>query len=279
MNSVGNNVWNSYSDILPINRAIPFPTPSAEDGVINVYTKASALGHGWVWEIPTQERRGNGYAFSNCYVDEETAVQEFSHHIGYNIDSPRIINFSAGSLEKQWYKNVVAVGLSSSFVEPLEATSIGSTIQQMKSLIQNLTGYRPNHEKLINVHNQKMNIMMENLLSMVRLHYISDRSDTNFWKDQNNWKIPEYLQNLLEIWQERPPITTDIAGNNFELFHAAHFWHVAQGQGILKKERSFNVLEMFGRRDMTDKIIDDLIIEQSNHGLVDHAEALKALYR
>lgn len=279
MKAIENNFWESYTDILPINKAIPFPTSAQEDGTINTYTKATALKNGWVWEIPTQERRGNGYAFSDLYTDEQSAVQEFSDHLGCKIDNPRFINFSAGSLGKQWSKNVVAIGLASSFVEPLEATSIGSTIQQVRSLIQNLAGYRMGHEKLSEVHNQKMNIMMENLLSMVRLHYISDRADSNFWKDQSNWKVPEYLQNLLEIWKERPPVVTDIAGNNFELFHAAHFWHVAQGQGVLKKERSFNVLEMFGRREMTDRIIDELIIEQSNHGLVRHAEALKALYR
>jgi tryptophan halogenase len=279
MSSIENTEWNSYSDILPINKAIPFPTSSREDGIINTYTKATALSSGWVWEIPTQERRGNGYAFSDAYITEEDAVKEFSNLLGCKIESPRIINFSAGSLRKQWYKNVISVGLASSFVEPLEATSIGSTIQQVRSAVQNLVGYQINNKKMADYHNSKMNIMMENLVSMVRLHYMSDRKDSDFWNDQKNWKIPDYLKNLIDIWNERPPVLGDICANNFELFHAPHFWHVAQGQGLLKKQNSSNVLELFGRRELTSSIIDDLIIEQSNHGMIGHAEALKALYK
>lgn len=279
MNAIGNTSWKSYSDVLPINKAIPFPSPSSEDGIINNYTKAVALSSGWAWEIPTQERRGNGYAFSDSYINTEQAVEEFSKHLNIKIENPRVIDFSPGRLNKQWDKNVISIGLSSSFVEPLEATSIGSTIQQMRSAIQNITGYSLGSSKMQEVHNSKMEVMMENLVSMVRLHYISDREDTHFWKDQKNWKIPKYLSDLLEIWSERPPVDYDISMNNFELFHTAHFWHVAQGQGLISNDLSANILTMFGRREITNNILNDLLLEQSNHGLVSHAESLKALYR
>ena len=135
MNSLGNNEWFSFNDYLLCDSAIAFPTESDPSGEIRPYTRARAASSGWIWEIPTQSRRGNGYVFSSKFLSEEEAVKEAEKITGYKIPNHRLIKFDAGYLKNPWTKNCCAVGLSSSFVEPLEASSIGATIQQLKWLI------------------------------------------------------------------------------------------------------------------------------------------------
>lgn len=277
MNSMGNTDWTSYSKYLQMNAAIAFPTESDPSGQIRPYTRARAMDSGWVWEIPTQERRGNGYVFNSDLISDEKAVEDVSKLLGFEVTPARSFKFDPGSLNKMWHKNCLAVGLCAAFIEPLEATSIGSTIQQLRCFIENFVGYEKGNNVIEKHYNKKMSIMMDNLLSMVALHYISDREDSEMWRAQKNMEKPDYLKNLIELWTARNPMATDIGNVDYEMFHVPHFYHVAQGQGIFKKHNATKLIEYFNIRDNVIKAIDSAKIAQSDHAKVDHAQSLKEI--
>jgi tryptophan halogenase len=276
MTKIDANKWKSYSEYLPMDRAIAFPSPLPENKKINPFTRAVAKSSGWMWEIPTQERRGNGYVYCSQFIDEEGAVKEASGQVGFEVEPLRSFSINPGCLENQWVKNVISAGLCSSFVEPLEATSIGSTIQQAIAAVRNLAAWDGN-PVLSKNYNKQMDTMMENLVSMISLHYISDRTDTEFWRYAQTLPRPEYLVNLLELWAVRPPVDGDIPKSQYELFHEPHFWHVAQGQGLISKEGSSRIIDMLGVRESVNKKIWDTKVEQTAGGTVDHLEALLSL--
>lgn len=275
--AVGNTKWSKYNDYLPMNSAIAFPTPPSEDGKVWTFTWARAMKNGWSWEIPTQERRGNGYVFSDEFTTADEAVAEMSEMLGFEVEPARTIKFESGYLKEQWTKNVVAVGLSSSFVEPLEASSIGSTIQQARSLALCLASFRRGDTAIPKRHNQDMAAMMENILAMIFLHYMTDRDDTEMWRSRASVTAPPYLADLLALWAERPPTERDIPNNGYEMFHHSHFWHVAQGQGLIPKDRSAQVVSSYGMTDKVSAEIWEYKKRQSDHHLIDHLDSLKKL--
>ena len=275
MTSLKNTEWSSFSPYLLADSAIAFPTESDPNGQIRPYTRARAASSGWIWEIPTQERRGNGYVYSSSHISEEQAVQELEKVTGYKLpDNHRSFKFDAGFLKRQWVKNCVAVGLSSSFVEPLEATSIGSSLIQARSIVESLSSYEHGYEKIQNTYNKNMTEMMSNILAMIRLHYISDRRDTTFWKSQAEMAINPELQDLIDLWSEKPPSRYDVASKHNLMFHSPHFAHVMQGQGLIPQHPSSTALDRLGLREIVVKEVHEIRNSRHSHELVDHREAL-----
>ena len=277
ISKVSNAEWNSFSKFLLMDSAIPFPTEPDPSGQIRPYTRARSMKNGWVWEIPTQDRRGNGYVYSSAHCSDEQAIKEVSELMGFEVKPFKTIKFKPGHLKEMWVKNCVAVGLAAAFVEPLEATSIGGTIQQIRCLIENMSTYTPEHVKVQKEFNKKMTNMMENTLAMIALHYISDREDSQMWLDIKNMEKPDYLLNLLELWNERPPFQWDITNHNFELFHVPHFYHVAQGQKLINQKMSALMLYNFNMEEQAKFAAYDAKLRQSDHERMDHAQALRQL--
>lgn len=194
--------WKSYSEYLPLNSAIAFPTDEMEE--YNIYTKSTARKFGWSWTIPTQSRTGNGYVYCNQYIDRDQAHQEMEECYGQPLDIAREFKFDPGRLEKSWYKNCYAVGLSQSFVEPLEATSIGSIIQQMFCFIN----FFPSFD--VESCNEHVNNIFDNIIDYVQAHYLVKREDTQFWRDvKYNLKLTPNLERYLHKWKNRMPNSND----------------------------------------------------------------------
>ena len=213
--------WKSYSEYLPLDSAIAFATEEMEE--YNIYTKSTARDYGWSWQIPTQGRTGNGYVFCEKFINETQAHEEMERAYGKKLDIAKTFKFDPGRMEKAWYKNCYAVGLSQSFVEPLEATAIGSVIQQMYAFVHYLPSYS------IDECNQIVNGIFDNVFDYVQAHYLVKREDTPFWKDvKNNLKITPSLNSLLEIWKNRFPQSDD-CDSKFGLFTAVNYIPILYG--------------------------------------------------
>jgi len=278
LNAVSDVKWKSFSDYLLPNSTFAFPTEKDPSGKVKTYTRAVALSSGWVWEIPTQQRRGNGYVYSSNHISDDDAIKEVSEYMGFDVTPARSFKFDPGHVSDPWVKNCVAVGLSSSFVEPLEATSIGSTIQSLFVLVPYLASYEHWHSASQRSYNKKFNIMMDNILIMIRLHYMSDRDDTQFWRDARNAKINDSLQELLDLWQETTLHRDFISRNSGEMFQIAHLLHVAQGMNLINTSNIDNAIKNLGLEKKVDQDVKKFEEERASQRLIDHMEALNEIY-
>jgi tryptophan halogenase len=219
-----------------MNSAIAFPTDYTK--VIPSYTEATALSSGWVWRIPTQERYGNGYVFSDEFIDETQAYDEVSQHYKNNlgIDKPltigKKVKFNAGYVKKYWIKNCVMVGLSGIFVEPLEASSIGTTIQQCFMLLPDLFFYERGEELTASRYNKHMAIISENIVDFIQLHYFTKRNNSEFWKWCKNEIVPtEFNAIHLEYFKKGYP-NINMFNDPMILFSYTNFGQVMHGLGM-----------------------------------------------
>ena len=215
--------WKSYSEYLPVNSAFVFPTEEAEE--YNKQTKITARNSGWSWTVPTQTRTGNGYVYNDSFITKDEAVQEMEEAYGHKINVVKDFKFDAGRVEKAWYKNCYAVGLSQSFIEPLEATSIGSVIQQMFCFIHFLPSYDSE------TCNKYVSDIFDNLLDYVQAHYLVKKENTPFWKEvKYNLKLTSNLQSYLDKWKNRLPSSSDIICP-WGMFEAGNYIQILYGLG------------------------------------------------
>lgn len=194
----------NYENNLLVNRAVTFHLKNKDDTIIKNYTQATALKHGWIWEIPLQHRMGCGYVFCDKFISDEEAIQEIEEYIGEKIEVQKIIPFNSGRLEKIYDKNVLTVGLSSAFVEPLEATSIHMSIFQVNYFIHCL------EQSDLKNYNKNICDKWDNIRDFIILHYRSKRQDTEFWREaSSDIRLTDNLKHMLDLWKQRPPIGSD----------------------------------------------------------------------
>ena len=178
------NEWNSYTDHLKVNEGVTFTLPEKPYEEV---TYAIAAKYGWMFEIPTQEKIAGGYLFNNEYIDSKKAWQEILE-LYPEATLGRNIKFSAGSYEKVYMHNVLGVGLSAGFLEPLEATSLMTVAYQLENWGPGVS-YKSYNDKI-----KRLN--RENML-FVYYHYMGKRNDTDFWNDYQK-NIPEDLKIILD---------------------------------------------------------------------------------
>ena len=205
--------WKSYSEYLPVDTALPFFLPIDEDN-IPPYTEAIAMKYGWMWKIPLQHRYGCGYVFDSSFIDESEAKKEVEDYLGHSIESPKTIKFSPGYYETPWVNNVVSLGLSGGFIEPLEATSIWVSIIYMKEILANPEVMYKRDPRFTNDYNSYVTRVNEEVFKFVYFHYMTSRVDTDFWKKFTRESAPESLSNLLDIMDYRLLKPRDLEVNN-----------------------------------------------------------------
>ena len=221
--------WVSYKKYLKVNSAITFQTPDEDN--YNIWTLAKALDHGWRFKIPVQGRHGNGYIFSDKSITVDKAKAEIEKDIGHEVTIGKHIKFDPGRLDKVWIKNCVAIGLAGNFIEPLEATSIGTTIQQTFLLMHDL---QSNSESIRKEYNNRVEGIMNNIRDFVFLHYLPHDKNNKFWKSYTANNAPPSLKKLLSIAKRRLPIDQDIEGGDYKLFWSKNFIQVLYGIGFYK---------------------------------------------
>ena len=196
---IGNHykeTWKSYSDFLPVNRAIPFLIDRTENK-IPPYTEAIAMKYGWMWKIPVGDRYGCGYVFDGKLITDEQAKQEIEEFVGYQITSPKTFSFDPGTFLNTWKHNVLAVGLAANFIEPLEATSIWVTTVSLGNFIKYFEGYLSNNLHSVELYNTKIQQFNEDIAGFIYFHYLTERNDTEFWKKFHS-KTPEQYKNIFD---------------------------------------------------------------------------------
>ncbi len=187
-----------FSKYLICDQAITLQKPYAEGEVREAYTTSSAQKFGWSWKIPTYNRTGFGYVFSSQFATPDSLHDEFSKRMNLPKDHNYKfghVKFRVGHYEQSMVKNCMAIGLSSGFIEPLEATGL---LFVSKGL-QALSLYFKDE-----INSSEINRLMSNYYNTTRdfifLHYkLTKRNDTDFWNHVREIPTPPSLQERLNI--------------------------------------------------------------------------------
>ncbi len=191
-----------WSQWLPCDRAVAVPCASA--GPLSPYTRATALDAGWVWRIPLQHRVGNGHVYCSHYISDDAACAAVVDQLeGAAQAEPRYLRFTTGKRNRQWDRNVVAIGLSAGFLEPLESTSI-HLIQLAIGRLLDLFPDRSWDPLAATEYNRLMDLEYERVRDFLILHYhATERADTPFWNYVRTMPIPDTLAHKMETFRSR----------------------------------------------------------------------------
>jgi hypothetical protein len=265
--------WESHSQYLKMKSALVFPTEDTQN--YPLWTLAKTMDYGWRFRIPTQGRYGNGYIFDSDYITADQAKEEIDKEFGRDIEISKQLNFDPGALDKVWIKNCVAVGLSGNFIEPLEATSIGTSIQQVFLLMHRLVNYNQN---TIDRYNKDIKDIMNNIRDFVVLHYITKKDNSQFWLDIQNQKIPDSLAEKLERFRYNLPIEDDFRdASKYALFGAPHYIHIMYGLDLFDTnaiKREYESMHPY-LKNHAENILEDVRSHDNETPMIPHKKFLE----
>ena len=223
--------YEEWSRWLPCDRAVA--VPSALAGPPDPFTRSTARAAGWQWRIPLQHRMGNGLVYSSAHLGSEEAEALLLANLDSEASAqPRHISFTAGRRRLAWNRNVVAMGLSSGFIEPLESTSIHLVQSGIAKLLALFPDRRFNPVER-DEYNRQMQDVFEDIRDFIILHYkATRRDDSEFWNYCRAMEVPDKLAAKLELWKAKGRIFRHGA----ELFGTESWVAVLLGQGIVPEE-------------------------------------------
>ena len=227
--------YEDWRQWLPTDSALAVQTSSTHR--IAPYTRSTARTAGWQWRIPLQHRVGNGLVFCSAHMSEEQAREElFANLEGEPLTEPRLIRYVTGRRRKVWDKNVVALGLASGFLEPLESTSIHLIQAGITRLIK-MFPFGGEFEALSARFNDHSRNEIERIRDFVVMHYkLTERDDTPFWRACRDMEIPDSLAERLALFRDN---AYAYQGAD-DLFHTTSWVFVMIGQRLMP--RSFHYM-------------------------------------
>ncbi|MGH8253002.1 MAG: tryptophan halogenase family protein [Steroidobacteraceae bacterium] len=220
--------YEDWTHWLPCDSALAVPCENV--GPPTPYTRSTARSAGWQWRIPLQHRTGNGHVYSSKFISDDEAASILLKNLdGKALAEPRQLRFTTGRRRKIWNKNVLAVGLSGGFMEPLESTSI----YMIQSAIGRLVLMFPTEgitPVIVDRYNEIATFESERIRDFLILHYCAtERDDSPFWNYCRTMPIPEPLRDTIALFRD---------GGRFfrrgeELFGQVSWVQVMIGQRIL----------------------------------------------
>ncbi len=227
--------YEDWSHWLPCDRA--WAVPCEPSATLLPHTRSTAHRAGWQWRIPLQNRIGNGHVYCSREIsDDEAAATLLANLDGKPLAEPRMIKFVTGMRKKAWNKNVIAIGLSGGFIEPLESTSI----HLIQTAVAQLVEFFPGKEFIpteVEEYNRLSRFHFETIRNFIILHYhLNQRTDSKFWIDCANMSVPDMLTHKMDLFRARGR-TTRFDG---ELFSEIGWLQILLGQNLVPQ--SYNPL-------------------------------------
>jgi hypothetical protein len=242
--------WIDYKE-LTLNAAMPFFLDYPKDYKLKYAVTAHALKNGWMWSIPKGDDTGNGYAYDSNFISDSQAQAEVEQLLGTPINPLKFIKYQTGRLENSWNKNVLSIGLSASFLEPLEATSIHGTIVQLNMFIfdclkENM--HRTMNEEAQKSYNKAISKLFDDFKTFIILHYKNGRTDSDFWINANEvLKENERIANIIAISKTRLLNKSDV-DDIYGYVSAELYNYILCGLGHFSKETAIKEYELLKRK-------------------------------
>ena len=198
--------YEDWTRWLPCDRAVALPCESVRPP--DLFTTATASTAGWRWRIPLQHRVGNGHVYSSSFTDDQTALDDLVRGLeAPPAAEPNRLRFVTGRRRSAWKGNVVAVGLSSGFLEPLESTSI-NLIQTGIGRLLELFPDRQFDPALIAEYNRQTALEFERVRDFIIAHYhLAGRREGEMWRHCRETPPPDTLRAKLDLFRARGEIT------------------------------------------------------------------------
>lgn len=240
--------WLSQRGVLFNDSALALRVPhDSATAPIASTTVATAHQSGWIWDIGLSSRRGIGCVFSSQHCDEQQAKSALAEyiastaHIGaIDVNEARLLSFDPGYRDESWRYNCVAVGMSSGFIEPLEASALAMVELSVTLLADNLNAAMHAMPVVRDRFNARTRYRWERVIEFVKLHYVlSQRKDSAYWREHRDvHSIPQRLQDSLQLWQYQPPSRHDLEQNE-EVFPSASYQYILYGMGFLTESAAY----------------------------------------
>ena len=169
------------------------------------YTQSYARKAGWQFIITLFSRMGTGYIFDANSYDKDQAREDFlKYWDGYEfIAEPRFLSWDHGYYEKSWKKNVMAIGMSGGFIDPMEANAIyvaQAGIQMLNKVLNRNKGKVIQENTKDNV-SEELNNLKNQIDDFISYHYtLSKRRDTDFWCKWGQYGIDN--NHIEKNWEE-----------------------------------------------------------------------------
>ena len=220
--------YEDWTKWLPCDRAIA--APCSYSGNPDPFTRSTAHQSGWQWRIPLQHRMGNGHVYCSAFITDDEAEQVLVSNLEGELQGdPRRLFFKTGRRKLAWNRNVVSLGLSTGFIEPLESTSIHLIQAGIARLIAMFPDLRFNPLER-DEYNRQMKTQFEWVRDFVVLHYKAmQRDDSEFWKQCAAMEIPSTLEEKIAQFRNKARIFAE----GVELFPRQSWIAVMLGQNIL----------------------------------------------
>jgi len=213
-------------------------------------TIAHAQKAGWQWQIPLQNRMGNGYVYSSEHITKAEATQSLLDNVtGETLQDVRHFTFTPGRRKKAWHKNCIAVGLASGFLEPLESTSIAlveTAIEKILLTFRKPTGNLPAAAHVYNQQdvdrfNEINALEYERVRDFIILHYkLNQRQDSPMWQYYRDMSLPESLTEKMQKFTQQG----DIVSYPWEIFGKDSWLAIFDGFNYLPEKYDSRVDDM-----------------------------------
>lgn len=208
-----------YGDTLFCDRAI-IGGWARTDEPVKPYTVAETMDAGWCWQIEHEHWINRGYVYGSAFLDDDQARAEFLRKNPKIAMEPRLVKFRTGRHRRNWVGNVVGIGNSVGFVEPLEATALQIICVQTSTLTDSLVDSQcAPTPTLIDLYNRFNARAWDDIRDFLGIHYrFNTRLDTPFWQACRNDTQLHEAAFLADFYRENGPSL--VAGA--QLLHASN---------------------------------------------------------
>ena len=199
------------------------------------YVICDAVDHGWIWTSPVKTRMGSGLVFNRSITSIEEAKNYLSNYWNgrADVDKIKVIDWTPFYNENIWHENVISIGLSAGFLEPLESTGIALIMEGIYQLAERIADLNYSENDKI-IYNSTMKEFFESSINFVSMHYSYTERSEPFWLEvKERIKINQEQQLYMDMLKNKNlPLSGITKRTNFFTTNNWNTWLIQMGYEV-----------------------------------------------